>query len=375
MDANDTSYMDFLRVNFKGTADTIDALKATAPKGNTPEELKKNAAEIEEKIKAVVNKEECVRDYQAFQKLPDGIKARFNGTKVPEDIMEAARRDEILTLIEMDTHPEIKRAEDARAAVREKYGLPGSTDFPTDIHSEAALAVFAVAMVAGYSEYSGQRLAQQRQHREGFLEEIAAILTDPKLSEADKKAKLKDWLENKWLKSREDTINTIKDDWRGNPAKHRKAQQPEKYLVHLLAKLDHGKISDTQRKDLMQQIADYAQMIETDGRQDKLLEYLKKRNIQTKIGHFSNETRDVLANLVLHNVPESEKERYLARDWRKEHGLKETMSADHKAQAAAQATTITKLNALPQSKTLKTEESQINKPTRLRLGHENERQA
>ena len=376
MEANDTSYMDFLRIYFKSTADTIDALKATAPKGDTPEELKKSTAEIEEKIKAVVNKEECVRDYQAYQKLPDGIKARFNGTKVPDDIMEAARRDEVLTLIEMDTHPEIQHIEDARDAVREKYGL---SNIPADIYSETAIAVFAVAVAAGYSEYAGQHLAQQRQHREGLLDKKANILANDNLSDKEKEQMLKDWFKD-WIATREETVKTITDDWRGNPAEHKPAHQPEKYLIHLLAQYNRlGKKgpsaqNDDRKQDLLQQIADYALMVETQGRQGELLEYLKKRNIQAKIGHFSNETRDILANSVLHNVPDAEKEQYLARDWRRQHGQSENAPLDKQAKVIATDISNARQNALPEQNTLSSQERMANMPSMLNRHRGVERQ-
>jgi hypothetical protein len=42
MDVNDTSYMEFLKIYYPATADTVAALINTSPKGDTPEELKKS---------------------------------------------------------------------------------------------------------------------------------------------------------------------------------------------------------------------------------------------------------------------------------------------------------------------------------------------
>ena len=91
MDANDKSYMEFLRIYFPETADSVTALQALSPKGDTPEEIKKSTAEIEEKINSAVNKAECVSEYNAYLTIPQSIRSRYSGTKVPPDVMEAAR--------------------------------------------------------------------------------------------------------------------------------------------------------------------------------------------------------------------------------------------------------------------------------------------
>ena len=355
MDVNDTSYMEFLKIYYPATADTVAALMSTSPKGDTPEELKKSTAELEEKIKAAVNKSDCVNDFHAYEKIPQGIRVRFTGTRVPDDIMDAARRDEVLTLMEMEQHPEIKRVEDAREAVREKYGIPIDIDIPAAVTSAVALAVFADAIKSGYSQGACRDLALQYQHREDLLKEKEAILADPNLSKEEKDKRVKEWHRRKWIPSRKDTIKTIKED--------RAETQPEKHLVYLLNKFNRHKIS---KEELMPQVADLVQKIDTNGRQDALLQYLKDH--PSIIRHYKKDTLDILANSVLNKMPETEREQFLAQYARKKRGLKEDMTDDKKAATVAKDLKQAKDNALPKQSSLSTEEKRANIPTVLKRG-------
>ena len=356
MDINDTSYIEFLKIYYPATADTVAALKGMSPKGDTPEELKKSTAEIEEKINAALNKSDCVSDFRAYEKIPQGIRTRYAGTKVPDDVMDAARRDEVLTLMEMEQHPEIKRVEDAREAVREKYGIPSGIEIPEAVTSAAALVLFASAIKAGYSQEACRTLALQSQHREGLLEEKAAILTNPNLSDAEKKEKLHDWLEHKWLKSKRDSVKTIKED--------RAEHQPEKHLVYLLNQFNRHKIS---KEELMPQIADLVQKIDTEGRHDALLKHLKDH--PAILRHYKKDTLDILANSVLNKMPqisEAEREKILTQHMRKKRELKEDMTDDKKAATVAKDLKVAQDNALPKKSSLSTEEKRANMPTVLK---------
>ena len=360
-----SGYMECLNANFPDAAGKLKDLMSQNPSGDTPEAKAKAMEEIELKIKTIANEHQHF--YEIWEKVPEALRIRYAG-RVPQDVMDAAARDEILTLREMEYHPEIKRAEDARAAVREKYGVPA------EIVNDTAAMVFLAAVAAGYSEHASTRLALQRQHRDGLLNEKAAILADQNLSDAEKKEKLKDWLENKWFKSKEESIKTIKED--------RIKNQPEKHLIHLLAqysrkmfKLDKslkaGKIdqktyeemSENYKKELMPQVADMVQKIETNGRQDKLLEHLKRH--PALIRHLRDEARDILANSVLKDVPEAEKEKYLARSPRHKRGLKENTPEEKKAEAVAKDISASRANALPEQRTLTAEERRANMPTML----------
>lgn len=343
MDISDTKYVDFLKIYFPDVAEKIDGYSKMSPQGKTPEELKKSAAEIEEKLKSYLNKPECVELYKAYEKIPEDIRSHYNGD-VPKEIVELAKKDEWQTLQVMALDPSIKSVEKAREAVRQRFEVPTHEETPEDIVIETAMFTYATAVAEGYSPEASAELARQRQHRDGLLEKKAAILTDPKLSEEEKKVKLKDWFEKEWLESRKKTIKTIEDDWRGNPAENKPSHQPEKYLIHLLGKFNRGKISED---NLMQQLPELMQKIDNLQRHDKLLEYLKKGRIQAKIGHFKDETRDILANLVLQNIPENEREQYLAHDWRKKRGIATNMAEAKKLHTVANDIKYNQAGAIP----------------------------
>ena len=363
MDITDTKYLDFLKIYFKDVADLIDTYKNMSPHGNTPEELQKSTDEIAEKLKAALNKPECVSLYHDYEKIPEGIRDRYVGTKVPPDIMEAAKRDEVDTLRMMELHPEIRRVEDAREAVRQRFEVPENDS--SGIESGAAMALFATAIAAGYSQTAGQDLAMQRQYRDGLLEEKAAILENPNLSDAQKKEKLDEWFK-KWLESRKATIKTIEDDWRGNPAENKAPHQPEKYLVHLLGKFNRETIKEEKDK-MLHIITDHLMpAIHNNGRHEELLNYLKQGRIQAKIGHFKDETRDILAGLVLQHLPEAEREQYLARDFRRNRNLSEDLSDDRKAAAVARDMKSAQANAIPENSTLTSAQRRENSRRRRR---------
>ena len=362
MDANDTSYMDFLKIYFPNAANSIDTLQKTSPQGKTPEELEKSKAEIEAQINSKLNNSDYVSDYNAYLKIPAGLRSLYSGTRVPDDMMYAARNDEILTLMEWEKHPNLKQVEDVREEVRKDYGIPHGINAPTEvITSAAAMVLFAEALKAGYSEGASLALAQQRQHREGLLEEKAGILADPNLSESEKKLKLKDWLENKWLESKKDTINTIKED--------RAKNQPEKHLIYLLNKFNRGKLSKDELEKFDDKIAELGLRISTEGRQDTLLQYLKDH--PSILRHYKKPTLDKLATLVLDKMPEAEREQFLSQEIFQKHNIKGEMSDDAKAATAAKDTK-TQAKALPKEATHSAEERRADMPALRRGGVQRE---
>lgn len=359
MDINDTSYMDFLKIYFPETASTVAAYKDMSPKGDTPEEIKKKTAEIEEKIKAALNKSECISTYNAYEKIPLAIRTRYSGTKVPEDVMEAAKRDEVLTLREMELHPEIQRAEDARASVREKYGIP------PEIVSDAAGLAFLSAVAAGYSEHASARMALLHQQREDLLKKKDMVLANDNLSQAEKDKFFKDWLYKEWIPNKEENLKIATQD--------RAERMPEKHLIRLLHLYSHGKID---KEELMPQVADLIQKINTNGRQEHFLEYLKQKPIQIKIAHFSKEAVDILANSALQDVPEDVKEQVFSR-YNKRHKrakIDEDAPAERKAQTVAKDISNARTNALPEQRTLTSQERMANMPTTLNRNRGRERQ-
>ena len=224
--------------------------------------------------------------YEVWLSVPGIIRQRY-GNDVPQEILDAAARGEVQTLREMEQHPEIKRVEDARAAVAEKYSMPA------DIINDMAAAVFIAAASAGYSLHAAHELAQQRQFRESLRDKAL----NNTMTDEEKQA---------WRESRIKTRDIIKKDLMEN--------QPEKYLLHLLAKYNRGHIS---KDELMPQVADLVQRIETNGRQDKLLDLLKEQRVSRRMRHFKPETLDILAGSVLAKVPQEDRDNILSRIPRK----------------------------------------------------------
>ncbi len=242
--------------------------------------------------------------YEVWLSVPGIIRQRY-GNDVPQEILDAAARGEVQTLREMEQHPEIKRVEDARAAVAEKYSMP------SDIINDMAAAVFIAAASAGYSLHAAHELAQQRQFRESLRDKAL----NNTMTDEEKQA---------WRESRIKTRDIIKKDLMEN--------QPEKYLLHLLAKYNRGHIS---KDELMPQVADLVQRIETNGRQDKLLDLLKEQRVSRRMRHFKPETLDILAGSVLAKVPQEDRDNILSRIPRKAK-IFENMSDEQKSKFLAQ---------------------------------------
>ena len=242
--------------------------------------------------------------YEVWLSVPGIIRQRY-GNDVPQEILDAAARGEVQTLREMEQHPEIKRVEDARAAVAEKYSMPA------DIINDMAAAVFIAAASAGYSLHAAHELAQQRQFRESLRDKAL----NNTMTDEEKQA---------WRESRIKTRDIIKKDLMEN--------QPEKYLLHLLAKYNRGHIS---KDDLMPQVADLVQRIETNGRQDKLLNLLKNQRVSRRMQHFKPETLDILSSSVLAKVPQDERDNILSRIPRKAK-IFENMSVEQKSKFLSQ---------------------------------------
>lgn len=356
MDANDTSYMDFLKIYFPNAANSIDTLQKTSPQGKTPEEIEKSKAEIEAQINSKLNNSDYVRKFNAYESIPQGLRSQYSGTKVPDEMMELAERNEILTLIEWEKHPDIKQVEKVREEVRKEYGIPSGVEIPA-VTSAAAMVLFASALKAGYSEEACLALAYQSQHRENLLQEKAGILADPNLSEDEKKKKLGDWLENKWLKSKRDSVDTIKKD--------RFEHRPEKHLIYLLNKFNRGKVKEAEMGKFNSDLAETALKISTEHRQDILLQYLKDH--PSILRHYKKETLDKLATLMLDKLPESEHEKFLSHEIFQKRDLKAEMSNDAKAATAAKDTK-TQANALPKDATRSAEENRANVSPTLRRG-------
>ncbi|MBQ8481256.1 MAG: hypothetical protein IJ532_01820 [Alphaproteobacteria bacterium] len=286
-----------------------------------------------------------ISKYEIWESIPETIRNRYLGQQIPQDVWEAAQRGEVYTLQEMERHPEIKRVEEAREKVAEKYSMPA------DIVSDAATGAFITAVVAGYAMETCHQLALHRQQREDMLKNKPENMTDE-----EKEAWMKQWLE-----VRQKDFNLIKKDW----TEH----QPEKLLMHLLAKYNRGRLNADETEKFPQMIDDLMRKIESpdNNRMQNLLDYIKTPRMQARIGRFNDETLNILTHTVLRKVPEAEKEQYLAKDFSKRREELRNMPDSAKAQSVSD--NINQMaTRLPEERTLSTIERLANMPSALNKG-------
>lgn len=291
--------------------------------------------------------------FEVWESIPVTIRNRYPGQPVPQDIMDAAARGEIYTLREMEYHPEIKRIEEAREKAAEEYG---GVRVPSDVVSDMACATFLAALAAGYAAESCHQLALNRQNREALLGEKPADLNSEEGQE---------WFK-KWLATREKDFSVIKKDWMEH--------QPEKYLMHLLAKHNLGKLNSDELENFPQMVEDLMQRVESSGRMQDLLEYIKTPRMQARIGRFSDkgrneETLNILKHTVLRGVDGAEKEQYMAKDFIKRREELRNMPDNVKAQFVSDSMNQRMTN-LPEERTLTTRERLANMPSSLNIGRE-----
>ena len=163
---------------------------------------------------------------------------------------------------------------------------------PDYIENEMAAATFIAAISSGYAFASACELAKERQWRES-------------LSDRARNNELTDKEKEEWRESRIRTRDIIKKHWMEN--------QPEKYLIHLLSRYNRHTISEEEKERLIPQITEAIDRIETDKRQDKLLETLQHPFVMRRIGRFNEETLNILANSVLVKVPDDGRDKLMSR--------------------------------------------------------------
>lgn len=298
-----------------------------------------------EELAAIYN--DNAAKFEVWESIPLTIRNRYPGQPVPYDVMEAAARGEIYTLREMEYHPEIKQVSEAREKVAEEQKMP------SDIVSDMAAATFIAALAAGYAKETCHQLAMNRQLRESMLNDKPDKETNRE--EYDR------WLKN-WLAVREKDFNAIKNDWKEN--------QPEKYLMHLLAKHNRGRLNPKEMEDFPQTVQDLMQRIEAaPDRMAHLLAYIKTPRMQGRIGRFNEETMDILTHTVLRKVPETEKEQYLARDFARRREELRNMPDSAKAKIVSDSINSRATN-LPEERTLTARERFANMPSSLNQGME-----
>lgn len=288
-----------------------------------------------------------VAGYEIWESIPVEIRNRYPGQPVPPDVWEAAARGEIYTLREMEYNRNIKQISDAREKAAEEYGV----QMPRDLVSEAACATFLAALAAGYAAETCHQLALSRQNREGLLDDKPVDLNTEEGQE---------WFK-KWLATREKDFAAIKKDW----IEH----QPEKYLMHLLGKHNRGRLRPDELESFPQTIQDLMQRIESSDRMPHLLEYIKKPRMQFRIGHFNEETMDILKHTVLRGVGNEEKEQYLAKDFLKRREAMRNLPDSDKARIVSDSIGQRVAN-LPEENALSAKERYANMPSALNKGRE-----
>ncbi|MBR1600284.1 MAG: hypothetical protein IJ677_01750, partial [Alphaproteobacteria bacterium] len=176
------------------------------------------------------------------------------------------------------------------------------------------------------------------------------------MTDEEKEAWMKDW-----LSTRKKDFDTIKKDWM--------AHQPEKMLIHLLAKHNRGRLTTEEAEKFPQMIEDLMQKIESpdNNRMQNLLDYIKRPRMQARIGRFNEETMNILAHTVLRKVPEAERDQYLAKDFAKRREELRNMPDSVKAKVISDSINQRATN-LPEERTLTASERMANMPSALNQG-------
>lgn len=367
-------YMEFLKANYPDVASRLETLRDTNPTGANQEEIDKAKAKLEEEFNAIANDSERKNRFQIWEKVPPALRARYDG-KIPPDIMEAAERDEIYVLREMEYHPEKRNVAEVRAEVEEKYG----NTFPQEILDYAikgafaaeiiasAKSAYASARVAGYTESSSLDLARHYMDGQALEQEGAAILADKNLSETERREKYKEWVRKVKVPHQQKKHDIIMRDWGGDSARGIPANQPEKLLIHSLGKFNRGRMD---KDDLVALMAKY--QLNMNGRQEQLLEYLQRGSVQAKLGHFNDETLGLLAHYVLNELPSNERNNILDRSLLRRSQIKKELSDEQRAIAVAKNMSAVQSDVLPQQTNLTSKERLENMPSSLNRGIERE---
>lgn len=274
--------------------------------------------------------------FNTWESIPVILRNRY-GSSIPADVWEAAKLGDYETLKEMAEHPEIKQVEDARTKVEEeKFGSSSDgKNAPSDITSDIAAATFIAAVAIGYSHEASHQLALSSQIRDELRQKAA----DRPLTAEEHK---------QWIDTRQKDISTIRKEWAEN--------QPEKLLMHMLAKYNGGKLSQEDKDKFPQTVEDLMQKITSpdNNRMTELLNYIKTPRMQARIARFNDETLEILSHTVLQKVPQSQKQDYLARS-----DIKAKMVSDSINRGASN---------LPEKQNVTAKERYANMPSALNRG-------
>ncbi len=238
----------------------LDFLKA-----NCPEDYAKLSAEnVSDKLVTAVLFKHSAK-FNLWRKVPEYIRTKYVG-RIPDDIMEKLKTDPHLT------DDEIKKIEKGRTDGNAVESYNGVIEFNA---SDAMVigAVSAAIVKYGYSTKAAQQLAVTQQARKKLMYDQSLPL-----SPEEKKSL--------WTQSREADHKTIKKDWIEN--------QPERYAVHMLKKLNAGKISHDQAA---LQLDSLLRRVVEQGRIDNFRQALAAPSARYQ--HYSSETKELLGTLMV----------------------------------------------------------------------------
>ena len=270
-----TTFLEFLKAYDSKAYGDVTGMAPTDPKALEAFEARKK------EVFAAWKEKEAI-----WESVPQAIRDRYMGTRLPPDIFEAAERGEIATLRAMEYDASLKTAQEARAKVEE---IRAEVKKWNDVACEAAVNVAVTAALVGYSMETCHVLAAGRQTREDLLAKVGG---DPKkLSDEDIKI---------WRGSRKDGHKAVLKDIMKN--------MPERELLRQLTLYNRGKADP---KTFARDIAELVKKIETSGRQDRLLRLLKKPRIKAHMKHYKPETLDIIKKNVLPYIPKEAQEEFL----------------------------------------------------------------
>ena len=215
-------------------------------------------------IMAIYNKHKTY--FEAWRKVP--AEFRDASGRVPEELMKKALNGETINENTVSKNNQIptKLAADMVAA-----GIMFSDADIMFITKNAT----QIAML-GYGLDAAKTLATDKVVRQKISEKIK---TGAPLSETEKKL---------WRKTRENDAQTIEEDW--------KIHQPERYAIHIMKKLDSGKIPLEQA---LPEIEKYLGKTANLNRADNLYAELQRQ--QTRLVKMSDETKSAISALLKKN--------------------------------------------------------------------------
>lgn len=212
-------------------------------------------------IMAIYNKHKTY--FEAWRKVP--AEFRDASGRVPEELMKKALNGETINENTVSKNNQIptKLAADMVAA-----GIMFSDADIVFITKNAT----QIAML-GYGLDAAKTLATDKAVRQKISEKIK---TGAPLNETEKKL---------WRKTRENDAKTIEEDW--------KIHQPERYAIHIMKKLDSGKIPP---ELALPEIEKYIGKAVNLNRTDQLYDALQKPS--ARLDKMKEETKSAIINIL-----------------------------------------------------------------------------